>query len=64
PDSSIALLLALFMRDKPLTELGSLSSNKNGDIPTGILMSVAPYAGLVGLGGIFAGLFFRRKRED
>ncbi|WP_289687258.1 hypothetical protein, partial [Faecalibaculum rodentium] len=25
PDSSIALLLALFMRDKPLTELGSLS---------------------------------------
>ncbi|WP_289685352.1 hypothetical protein, partial [Faecalibaculum rodentium] len=24
-DSSIALLLALFMRDKPLTELGSLS---------------------------------------
>ncbi|WP_276930376.1 SpaA isopeptide-forming pilin-related protein, partial [Faecalibaculum rodentium] len=25
-DSSIALLLALFMRDKPLTELGSLSS--------------------------------------
>ncbi|WP_289422626.1 hypothetical protein, partial [Faecalibaculum rodentium] len=27
PDSSIALLLALFMRDKPLTELGSLSSS-------------------------------------
>lgn len=40
------------------------TNNKNGDIPTGILMSVAPYAGLVGLGGIFAGLFFRRKRED
>lgn len=37
---------------------------KNGDVPTGIFMTAAPYAGLVALGGIFAGLFFRRKRED
>ncbi len=40
------------------------TNTKNGTIPTGILMSAAPYVGLVGLGGIFAGLFFRRKRED
>ncbi|WP_276924636.1 DUF7601 domain-containing protein [Faecalibaculum rodentium] len=39
-------------------------NDKNNATPTGILMSAAPYAGLVGLGGIFAGLFFRRKRED
>ena len=40
------------------------TNNKNGTIPTGILMTAAPYAALVGLGGIFAGFFFRRKRED
>lgn len=42
----------------------TFTNTKNGTIPTGILMTAAPYAGLVGLGGIFAGLFFRRKRED
>lgn len=40
------------------------TNEKKGTVPTGILMSAAPYVGLVGLGGIFAGLFFRRKRED
>lgn len=40
------------------------TNKKDGAVPTGILMSAAPYVGLVGLGGIFAGLFFRRKRED
>ena len=40
------------------------TNEKKGAVPTGILMSAAPYVGLVGLGGIFAGLFFRRKRED
>lgn len=42
----------------------TVTNDKNNATPTGILMSAAPYAGLVGLGGIFAGLFFRRKRED
>lgn len=42
----------------------AVNNDRTGTIPTGILMSAAPYAGLVGLGGIFAGLFFRRKRED
>lgn len=42
----------------------TVTNTKNGTVPTGILMSAAPYAGLVALGGIFAGLFFRRKRED
>lgn len=42
----------------------TVTNTKNGAVPTGILMSAAPYVGLVGLGGIFAGLFFRRKRED
>lgn len=37
---------------------------KDGNIPTGIIMSAAPFAGMIGLGGIFAGLFFRKKRED
>lgn len=39
-------------------------NKKEGAVPTGILMTAAPYAALVGLGGIFAGFFFRRKRED
>lgn len=39
-------------------------NKKDGTVPTGILMSAAPFAGLIGLGGVFAGLFFRRKRED
>ncbi|WP_276937198.1 DUF7601 domain-containing protein [Faecalibaculum rodentium] len=42
----------------------TVNNHKQVDTPTGILMSAAPYVGLVGLGGIFAGLFFRRKRED
>lgn len=42
----------------------TFTNTKNGTVPTGILMTAAPYAGLIGLGGIFAGLFFRRKRED
>lgn len=42
----------------------TFTNTKEGTVPTGILMSAAPYAGLIGLGGIFAGLFFRRKRED
>ncbi|WP_304757440.1 QVPTGV class sortase B protein-sorting domain-containing protein [Faecalibaculum rodentium] len=42
----------------------TVTNDKTGEIPTGILMTAAPYAGLVALGGIFAGLFFRHKRED
>ncbi|WP_288081680.1 QVPTGV class sortase B protein-sorting domain-containing protein [Faecalibaculum rodentium] len=42
----------------------TVTNDKSGTIPTGILMTAAPYAGLVALGGVFAGLFFRRKRED
>ena len=37
---------------------------KQVDTPTGILLTAAPYAAVVALGGVFAGLFFRRKRED
>lgn len=40
------------------------TNTKNGDVPTGILMTAAPYVAVVGLGGVFAGMFFRRKRED
>lgn len=42
----------------------TFTNRRQGTIPTGILMSAAPFAGLIGLGGVFAGLFFRRKRED
>lgn len=42
----------------------TVTNHRNGTIPTGILMTAAPYAALVGLGAIFAGFFFRRKRED
>lgn len=42
----------------------TFTNTKNGVVPTGILMTAAPYAALVGLGAIFAGFFFRRKRED
>ena len=42
----------------------TFTNTKTGNVPTGILMSAAPFAGLIGLGGVFAGLFFRRKRED
>ncbi|WP_289219550.1 QVPTGV class sortase B protein-sorting domain-containing protein [Faecalibaculum rodentium] len=42
----------------------AFTNRKEGTVPTGILMTAAPYAGLVALGGVFAGLFFRRKRED
>lgn len=40
------------------------TNEKNGTVPTGILMTAAPYVAVVGLGGVFAGMFFRRKRED
>lgn len=40
------------------------TNTKNGTVPTGILMTAAPYVAVVGLGGVFAGMFFRRKRED
>lgn len=42
----------------------TVTNYKQVTTPTGILMTAAPYAGLVALGGVFAGLFFRRKRED
>lgn len=41
-----------------------VTNTKEGNIPTGILLTAAPYAAVVALGGVFAGLFFRRKRED
>lgn len=41
-----------------------VTNSKQGAVPTGLLMTAAPYAGMLGLGGIFAGLFFRRKREE
>lgn len=40
------------------------TNTKDGNVPTGILMTAAPYVAVVGLGGVFAGMFFRRKRED
>lgn len=42
----------------------TFTNYKNGNVPTGILMTAAPYVAVVGLGGVFAGMFFRRKRED
>ena len=42
----------------------SVTNTKSGAVPTGIIMSAAPYAAIVGLGGVFAGLFFRKKKED
>lgn len=41
-----------------------VTNTRDGSVPTGIIMSAAPFAGMIGLGGIFAGLFFRKKRED
>lgn len=45
-------------------ETVDFTNTKNGNVPTGILMTAAPYVAVVGLGGVFAGMFFRRKRED
>lgn len=61
-DTTTASLASAVMggEDKTVT----FTNEKSGEVPTGILMTAAPYAGLVALGGIFAGLFFRRKRED
>lgn len=42
----------------------NFTNTKDGNVPTGILMTAAPYVAVVGLGGVFAGMFFRRKRED
>lgn len=46
------------------TETVVFTNTKDGTVPTGILMTAAPYVAVVGLGGVFAGMFFRRKRED
>lgn len=40
------------------------NNEKDGTVPTGLLISAAPYVAVVGLGGVFAGMFFRKKRED
>lgn len=45
-------------------ETVAFTNTKDGTVPTGILMTAAPYVAVVGLGGAFAGMFFRRKRED
>ena len=45
-------------------EVIAFTNKKEGAVPTGILMTAAPYVAVVGLGGVFAGMFFRRKRED
>lgn len=42
----------------------AFTNHREGTVPTGILMTAAPYVAVVGLGGVFAGMFFRRKRED
>lgn len=47
-----------------LAEEVAFTNDKRGNVPTGILMTAAPYVAVVGLGGVFAGMFFRRKRED
>lgn len=48
------------LTDKNVT----LVNTKEGTVPTGIIMSAAPYAAMIGLGGVFAGFFFRKKKED
>lgn len=45
-------------------DIVAFTNEKKGTVPTGILMTAAPYVAVVGLGGVFAGMFFRRKRED
>lgn len=45
-------------------ETVAFTNTKDGTVPTGILMTAAPYVAVVGLGSAFAGMFFRRKRED
>lgn len=40
------------------------TNKKDVTTPAGVLLTAAPYAAVVALGGVFAGLFFRRKRED
>ncbi len=39
-------------------------TNRKNATPTGIVTTIAPYAGMVALAGAFAFLFFRRKNED
>lgn len=40
------------------------TNHKNGTIPTGIIMSVAPYAAIVLLGGAGATIVMRKKKEE
>lgn len=42
----------------------TVMNTKNGTAPTGILTTIAPYAVLIGLGTVFAILFFRRSRRE
>lgn len=42
----------------------AFTNTKNGTIPTGIIMSVAPYAAIVLLGGAGATIVMRKKKEE
>lgn len=45
-------------------EIIAFTNKKEGIVPTGLLFTVTPYVTIAGLGGLFAAMFFRRKRED
>lgn len=40
------------------------TNTKNAVTPTGIVMTFAPYVALIGLAGVFAATFLRKRRED
>ena len=40
------------------------TNTKAGNVPTGIIMSVAPYAAIVLLGGAGATIVMRKKKEE
>ena len=45
------------------TEL-TITNHKDAVTPTGIVMTFAPYVALIGLAGVFAATFLRKRRED
>lgn len=62
-EGKTAATAEISVKDK-VDETVAFTNTKDGTVPTGILMTAAPYVAVVGLGGAFAGMFFRRKRED
>ncbi len=46
------------------TERVTFTNSKEGTVPTGLVLTAAPYVVVGGLGTVFATMFFKKKREE